>query len=256
MKKGYVCLNAEISRRAMIQIAAAGAAGMFSLTAAAREGAERPTTKRRTVGYLLFEGVDVLDVSGPYEVFGQARLEARNDDDSALFTNCTIAENRKPIRCENGLTTTAEYTFDNHPTVDIWVVPGGPGVAKQRRNRMLLDRIVEQSKRSEITAGVCTGAFLLAEAGLLDGRSATTYWQDVGSLRQQFPKVNVLTDTRYVDEGKIVTSAGISAGIDMGLELVERLHGERVAAWTARRIEYSYWPQAQKKQDNNLGHNL
>ena len=124
-------------------------------------------------------------------------------------------------------------------------------MSAQKRNGAVIEWIRSLSRSTEITAGVCTGAFLLAEAGLLDGRRATTYWHDIDSLRRQYAKVKVVENTRYVDEGHIVTSAGISAGIDMGLCLVSRLHGEAVAAWSARRIEYAYWPQLSQQGEED-----
>jgi transcriptional regulator GlxA family with amidase domain len=186
--------------------------------------------------------VQTRSMWGPYEVFGQARLDGRNDDESSLFRNCTIAEKASSVGAENGLRLIPEYTFHNHPPVDILVIPGGRGMSEQKRNRALIKWIVSLSKSSEITVGICTGAFLLAEAGLLNGKRATTYWQDIDLLRQQYPNVKVVENTRFVDEGHIVTSAGI----DMTLRLVSRPHGETVAAWSARRIEYAYWPQAQR----------
>ena len=261
MDREFVCLNPKISRRNLIQ-GLAGTGIVFGITSGIHAASPRfdhdglsnsqadvpanPSRKSRTVGYLLFDGVDPLDVGGPYEVFGQARLNGKNDDESSLFRNCTIAEKSLPVRAENGLRLIPEYTFDHHPPVDILVIPGGPGMSEQKRNRALIDWIVSLSKSSEITAGVCTGAFLLAEGGLLNDKRATTYWQDIDLLRQQYPNVKVVENTRFVDEGHIVTSAGISAGIDMGLCLVSRLHGEAVAAWSARRIEYAYWPQAMR----------
>jgi transcriptional regulator GlxA family with amidase domain len=198
-------------------------------------------SRRRTVGYVMFEDMDVLDFGGPYEVFWQARRDGRNEDEYALFSNCTIAQRVGPIRCDGGLTTEAQYTWENHPPIDILLLPGGPGAFRQCGNRALLDWIVAVSQTTEITAGVCTGAFPLAASGLLDGRRATTYWQSIDRFRRAFPRVTVLEHTRFVDEGRLATSAGISAGIDMALRLVERLHGPAVASWTARRIEYDYW---------------
>jgi transcriptional regulator GlxA family with amidase domain len=210
------------------------------------KGSVRPdgsSRRKRTVGYLLFEGVQLMDVAGPYDVLGRARLPQKNDSESALFHNVTIAENSIALGAENGLTFTPEYTFENHPPLDILVVPGGPGMAEQRRNRRVIGWIASASKSAEITAGVCTGAFLLAEAGLLHHKRATTYWQRLSDLSHEYPDINVIQNVRFVDEGHIVTSAGISAGIDMALNLVLRLHGPEIAGWSARRIEYAYRPQ-------------
>lgn len=129
-------------------------------------------------------------------------------------------------------------TIEDHPPLDILVVPGGQGTRRELTNYRLLDWIEAEDRQTELTASVCTGAFLLAERGLLDGRRATTHWAGVGWMREQYPEVEMLADARVVDEGRIVTSAGISAGIDMSLHVVGRLHGKETAGWTARLMEY------------------
>ncbi len=195
-------------------------------------------TRRRTVGILIFDDVEVLDFCGPFEVFSVARPIGEDSDDARLFTAVTIAEENRVISCRGGLLVQPHATIDEHPPLDILVVPGGFGTRRAIHNRRLLDWIAAQDGRAELTTSVCTGAFLLAERGLLDGRRATTHWASIAWMRDAYPTVEMVDTARVVDEGRIITSAGVSAGIDMALHVVARLHGEEVAAQTARAIEY------------------
>ena len=192
------------------------------------------------VAILIFDDVEVLDFCGPFEVFSTARLAGETNDEARLFEVVTIAEEARTIRCRGGLLVQPHHTIAAHPVLDILVIPGGWGTRRERRNDRLLDWIVDQDRSTKITASVCTGAFLLAERGLLDGRRATTHWASIAWMRQQYPDVLMVEDERVVDAGHIVTSAGVSAGIDMALHLVSRLHGRETAGWTARRMEYAW----------------
>ena len=192
------------------------------------------------VAILIFDDVEVLDFCGPFEVFSTARLAGTTNDEARLFEVVTIAEEARTIRCRGGLLVQPHHTIAAHPVLDILVVPGGWGTRRERRNDRLLDWIVDQDRSTKITASVCNGAFLLAERGLLDGRRATTHWASIEWMRQQYPDVLMVEDERVVDTGHIVTSAGVSAGIDMALHLVSRLHGRETAGWTARRMEYAW----------------
>src|SRR5919202_2573490 len=192
------------------------------------------------VAILIFDDVEVLDFCGPFEVFSTARPAGENNDEARLFEVVTIAEEARTIRCRGGLLVQPHHTIAAHPVLDILVVPGGWGTRRERRNDRLLDWIVDQDRSTKITASICTGAFLLAERGLLDGRRATTHWASIEWMRQQYPDVLMVEDERVVDAGHIVTSAGVSAGIDMALHLVSRLHGRETAGWTARRMEYDW----------------
>ena len=194
----------------------------------------------RTVGILIFDEVEVLDFCGPFEVFSVSRPDGVKNDEARLFQVFTVAEKSKTVRCRGGLLVEPHYTVENAPPLDIIVVPGGQGTRRERHNQKLLDWVEAQNERTELTLSVCTGAFLLAERGLLDGKKATTHWGSVEFMRETYPQVEMLEEVRYVDEGRIVTSAGISAGIDMSLHVVEKLHGQEVAAWTARRMEYEW----------------
>lgn len=194
----------------------------------------------RTVGILIFDEVEVLDFCGPFEVFSVSRPDGIKNDEARLFQVFTVAEKNETVRCRGGLLVEPHYTLENAPPLDIVIVPGGQGTRLERHNQNLLDWIKSQDKQTEMTLSVCTGAFLLAERGLLDGKKATTHWGSIDFMRETYSQVEILEEVRYVDEGRIVTSAGISAGIDMSLHVVERLHGQAVAAWTARRMEYEW----------------
>ena len=205
-----------------------------------------------TVGILIFDDVEVLDFCGPFEVFSVARSTEtqKQGDDFKPFNVVTIAQEDKIITCRGGLLVKPHATIENHPPLDILVVPGGQGTRRERLNQRLLDWIMQQDQRTKLTTSVCTGAFLLAELGLLDDHSATTHWNSVEWMRSTYPAVNMLADARVVDEGHIITSAGISAGIDMSLHVVSRLYGMDVAVWTARRMEYDWSARGQVRMQH------
>jgi transcriptional regulator GlxA family with amidase domain len=196
--------------------------------------------KQRNVGILIFEGVEVLDFCGPFEVFATTELSDSDpfDDATRPFRVFTIAEQAGVVKCTGGLLVQPHFTIEDHPPLDILVVPGGYGTRREVNNPRLLDWIAAQDRSTELTTSVCTGAFLLAARGLLDNMAATTHWASIERLRTAHPAVTVHDDVRYVDSGRIVTSAGVSAGIDMSLHVVARLLGEDVARHTARRMEY------------------
>ena len=193
-----------------------------------------------TVGILIFDGVEVLDFCGPFEVFsGTSTVGDQHSDHYQLFQVVTIAEEDRIITCAGGLLVKPHATFKNHPPLDILVVPGGD-VSREITNPHVLEWIGQQDQQTRLTTSVCTGAYLLAERGLLNQHRATTHWAGVEDMRKRYPAVEMLANTRIVDEGHIITSAGISAGIDMSLHVVSRLFGEQVAAQTARYMEYDW----------------
>ncbi len=194
-----------------------------------------------TVGIFVFENLEVLDFAGPYEVFTTAsRLHARDDPTRpALFNVFTIGRSSAALRARAGLRVFPDFDFSNHPPINTLVIPGGV-VTAELAQPDVAGWIAKNSARSKITASVCTGAFLLAQAGLLDGKSVTTHWEDIADLKSMFPALKVLSHRRWVDEGRIVTSAGISAGIDMSLHLIERLAGRELAVRTARQMEFDW----------------
>lgn len=194
-----------------------------------------------TVGILIFDDVEVLDFCGPFEVFSVARPAGEHSDEFKLFTVVIIAEEDRTVTCRGGLLVKPHATIENHPPLDILVVPGGWGTRRERHNQRLLDWIVQQDQHTNLTTSVCTGAFLLAERGLLDHHRATTHWNSIEWMRATYPTIEMVADKRVVDEGHIITSAGVSAGIDMSFHVVSRLYGTDVAGWTARGMEYQ-WP--------------
>jgi len=197
--------------------------------------------RQQTVGILIFDDVEVLDFCGPFEVFAVTQLPGHdpNDDASKPFRVVTVAERAETVRCRGGLLVQPHYTIEDHPPLDILVVPGGWGTRREVSNDRLLDWIAAQDRSTSLTTSVCTGAFLLAARGLLDGLPATTHWASIERLRQTHPSIIVRDDERFIDNGHIVTSAGVSAGIDMALHVVGRLLGEEVARETAHRMEYA-----------------
>lgn len=194
-----------------------------------------------TVGIFVFDDVEVLDFAGPYEVFTTAsRMNSRNDAKAEpLFKVFTIGRTASRLQARGGLSVFPDHDFAHHPQVDVLIIPGGVISAELARPEVL-QWIADTAARSRLTASVCTGAFLLAGAGLLDGKRATTHWEDIGDFNARFPAVKVETNLRWVDEDRIVTSAGISAGIDMSLHLVERLSGRALAVQTARQMDFGW----------------
>lgn len=194
-----------------------------------------------TVAIYLFPEVEVLDFAGPYEVFTTASRVAKLQDASVPepFKVFTVAREPEPVRARAGLVVVPDHTLADHPPINLLLIPGGV-VSAELQIPAVIDWIRRTSATARVTASICNGALLLAEAGLLAGRRATTHWADIEELRASFPAITVLEQTRWVDEGAIVTSAGISAGIDMSLHLVERFAGRELALGTARRMEFDW----------------
>jgi transcriptional regulator GlxA family with amidase domain len=189
-----------------------------------------------SVGILIFNEVEVLDFAGPFEVFS---LAAYPENGPKPFRVTLVAQTKEPVRARNGLRVIPDLDFGDAPEFDILIVPGGYGAEEiEIHNQVLLDWLRERAQSVAQLASVCTGALLLAEAGLLNGKKATTHWMDLERLRRDYPEVEVQSNVKYVDEGRIVTAAGISAGINMSFFLVSRLLGDEVARATARRMEY------------------
>ena len=196
---------------------------------------------RWNVGILIFDGVEVLDFAGPFEVFSRTRLvpglESRRSDDSAPFRVFTVAPAKDVITATGGLRVVPDHGFDDAPRIDLLVVPGGFGVRPLLEDERALGWIRRTSAGARKVTSVCTGSLLLARAGLLEGRRATTHWSALERLAELGHGVHVDRDSRWVDDG-ILTSAGVAAGIDMAFHVVETLHGAAVAEETARYIEY------------------
>jgi transcriptional regulator GlxA family with amidase domain len=187
-----------------------------------------------TTGIVLFDDAEELDFAGPWEVFTVA----------AMFKGegrvVTIAEEARPIRCNKGMRVLPDHTFADAPPLDVVVVPGGQGTLAQMENPVLLDWLRRVGARAQWVTSVCTGAAALHGAGFLDGKRATTHWMYTDALEQL--GVTVVRDRRYVRDGKVVTAAGVSAGIDMALWLVGQIHGADLARAVQRGIEYDPAP--------------
>jgi putative intracellular protease/amidase len=186
----------------------------------------------KTVAILLFDHVQIIDYSGPWEVFGEAG-----------FKVFTVADKAAPITTVFSQKVTPNYSFENSPRADILLVPGG-GVGDASNNPKLIKWIQDNARESSYVMSVCTGAFLLAKAGLLDGLSATTVRGGIDRLAEAAPKSTVVYDQRYVDNGKIITTAGLSSGIDGAFHLLSKIVGEGEAQRTALGMEYRWEPQS------------
>jgi transcriptional regulator GlxA family with amidase domain len=196
---------------------------------------------RWNVGVLLFDGVALLDVAGPFEVFDRARLEpgveSRRRGEGALFEVFTVAKTTAPVTATGGIVLVPAHSFADAPRIDLLLVPGGFGTRPLVQDAETIDWIRRTSASARRTASVCTGALLLARAGLLDGRRATTHWGAFGLLASLGRDVTVDREARFVDDG-VLTSAGVASGVDLALHIVESLHGRAVADETARYLEY------------------
>lgn len=198
--------------------------------------------QKLNVGIFIFDQVEVLDFAGPFEVFSRTRLspdlESRLSDDSAPFQVFTIAKTLDPITAIGGLKIIPTHSFSKHPSIDILIIPGGWGTRALLKEDETLHWISSQAKKAQITASVCTGALLLAKLGLLKNRKATTHWASLDLLKSIDSSIQIQKNIRFVED-EIITSAGISAGIDMCFYLVEKICGKKVAQETARYMEYN-----------------
>lgn len=186
------------------------------------------------VGIFIFNEVEILDFTGPFEVFSLAKK-----DNEKLFQVVTIGETGEIISARNGLKVLPTANFNDELNLDILIIPGGYGAEEiEIKNKVVIDWINEQQNKVKIVASVCTGALLLAECGILDNKSATTHWMDLDRLEREYPKINVIRNTKFVDEGNILTSGGISAGINMSFHIIKTLFDADIAEETAKRMEY------------------
>jgi transcriptional regulator GlxA family with amidase domain len=196
---------------------------------------------KRTVGILIFDDVEVLDFAGPFEVFSRTRVvagaESRRSDEGAPFDVFTVARTPESIQAVGCLTVTPTYGWNAAPRIDILVVPGGFGTRALLRDDPTLAWIRSTAAAASLVTSVCTGSLLFAQAGLLAGRRATTHWAALDLLAAIDPSICVDRHARVVFDG-IISSAGVSAGIDMAFDVVERLCGKAVADETAHYIEY------------------
>lgn len=197
------------------------------------------------VAILVFDQVEVLDFAGPYEVFTTAsRVHQRPSNDAPagrgpLFAVSAVARTLAPVRARAGLQVLPDADFSTCTQADVLIVPGGVVDAVQQCPETLA-WIARLAATAQITASVCTGCFLLAASGVVHSERVTTHWEDLDDLRRQFPLLEVCDTVRWVDLGRLLTSAGISAGMDMSLHLVQRLGSEALALRTARQMDYAW----------------
>ena len=188
----------------------------------------------KNVGIYLFNKVELLDFAGPYEVFSTTS----ELNDHKAFKVFTISEDGGAIKSVNGLIVIPDYSFDNHPKVDILIIPGGEGTKAEIKKKRVMEWIDKTQASAEIMATVCSGARVPAVLGLLDGLEATTHHSVIGDVKKLAPNVTIDHTKRFIDNGKIMTSGGISAGIDLSLHIVEKLCGKDVVKKTMDYMEY------------------
>lgn len=188
----------------------------------------------KTVAFALFPGVQLLDVAGPMDVFAEANRFVAPEDGYRITM---VGGEGRPVRASNGACLMPDLAFaDAGENWDLVLVPGGPALPDQAPAAPMLDWLTRATPRADRYGSICTGAFVLGHAGLLDDRHATTHWQDAPRLAQQFPRAHVDPDRIYVRDGAMMTSAGVTAGIDLSLALVAEDHGDAVARAVAKRL--------------------
>jgi transcriptional regulator GlxA family with amidase domain len=197
------------------------------------------STPQKVVGILIFANVEVLDFCGPFEVFSVTRPQT-GDTTKSPFQVLLVAEDTEAVTTIGGMQVLPHVSFKDCPYLDILVVPGGKGTRTEMNRPTMLDFVQKQAKTVELMTSVCTGSLILGKAGLLDGKRATTHWDALEELEDCCPNCMVDRASHWVRDGQTFTSAGISAGIDMALKLVEECCSEDVARASAKRMEYPY----------------
>jgi len=186
------------------------------------------------IAIYIYDNAEVLDFSGPFEVLSTAKRLANKDWDIFL-----VSEMSNVVQARGGFPVKAHYSFVDHPSIDLLIVVGGVHTEEMQKTKVI-NWITDVAAQSSKVLSVCTGAFLLAEAGLLDGLKVTTHWEDIEDLRKTYPLLQVISGQRWVAQDKYITSGGISAGIDMSLQLVSELGSLSLAEKTAKQMEY-HW---------------
>jgi transcriptional regulator GlxA family with amidase domain len=187
---------------------------------------------KRSIAMVIFDAAEELDFVGPWEIFTFLR-----HFDADLCEVFTVSERGGEVRCAKGLRVLADYSFETAPRADIILIPGGQGTRTEVDNPRMIEYVQRAADGAELVTSVCTGSFVLERAGLLTGKRATTHWASIDRFRA-LGTVEVVGDERFVDQGRIVTSAGVSAGIDMALYLVGRLWGPDLARKVQKGVEY------------------
>ena len=197
-----------------------------------------PERKRRQIGLLLFDGVEELDAVGPWEVLANWTQEHPEDG----WSVSSLSAGGREVLGAKGMVLGAQHSLQDAPSLDVLIHPGGPGTRSLMRDRDHLAWVRSRRAEVPIMASVCTGSLVYAAAGLLVGRPATTHWQSLNLLSELDPTTITDVDARFVDDGDVITSAGVSAGIDMALHLVDRLVGGDRAREVRRDIQYDPQP--------------
>ena len=195
--------------------------------------------KKKNVAIFIFDEVEVLDFAGPFEVFSVARV---SDTDERLHNVYTVSMDGATISARNNLSVNPTYSIANMPQPDILLIPGGRGTRPLVHDEQTIAWIKMQSAKVELMLSVCTGSLLLAKAGVLNNLEATTYHTEYDYLTRLDETITVRAGERWVDNGTVITSAGVSAGIDMSLHILEKLYGRAKADQTATYMEYEHWP--------------
>lgn len=186
------------------------------------------------IGIYIYEEAEVLDFSGPYEVFSVAARFLENKHNVYL-----ISQEDEIVKARGNYKILADYNISNHPPLDVLIIVGGVHT-KEMEKPEVISWIKEQNKKVDLIASVCTGAFLLARADVLTTQQVTTHWEDLEDLKNSFPSLDVIKDVRWVDKGRVISSAGISAGIDMSLHLVSKVYNEELAIKTAKQMQFDW----------------
>ena len=216
---------------------------------------QRTPPRKRTVGIVIYPGVETLDFAGPYEVFSLAHTHDASGANAEqgmmgpmrrVFDVRVVAATTQPVALAGGLRVVPTDSFESCPQVDVLVVPGG-GHGGAVTDKALVAWVGRQAKGAELVTSVCTGSFILGEAGLLDGKQSATNHLSVDDMQAKYPKTKVLAGRRVVDDANVITAAGVSSGIDMALHVVGKLYGNAVARMAADIIEYPYPSAASRK---------
>lgn len=187
------------------------------------------------IGIYIYDNAEVLDFSGPFEVFTTAQRISKK----SLFTTYLINEVNQIVKARANYKVIPDHHINNHPNLDLLIVVGGDH-SQEVNKPEVIEWISHQSKKVRIIASVCTGAFLLAKAGVITDQEVTTHWEDISDLQQQYPNLQVKREVRWVEQNNLITSGGISAGIDMSLYLVSQFSSLELAEATAKQMEFNW----------------
>lgn len=237
MKESTNALNGReliyrVTKIGLVAATALWVSGQISAMADPTEGnpLKPPAQGSIPVAFLISEGAVIIDFCGPWEVFRDVMVPGRQDHPFRLYT---VSESTSPIRAGGGMKIVPDYTLKNAPAPKVIVIP-----AQSEPSPAMLEWIRENSKNTDVTMSVCTGAFVLAKTGLLSGKSATTFHAAFERFAMQFPDIQLKRGARFVENGNLATAGGLSSGIDLALHVVERYFGREVAQKTAYELEY------------------